>query len=308
MYSAIASIFLLMLAGYIARRTGIVKASDVGVVRAIVTGVTAPAFIFSAIYAKPINTQMMIAPIVHFAALLVVLALAYSFARLMKLDKPTTGGLMLASAFGNTAFLGYPVIIAAFPHNNLALPTGVMVDQIGMTAPLYSLGIAIAAGFGSKHSNKYAALGFLKSPLFISMVLVFILRTVHLPEFIVTSGKTGTMGVLNYLGGATVPLAMMSLGMSITRVPLKSFLLPFVVVCGLKFIMLPLLSLMGANLFGLSGIVRDVTILQGVVPTAIMASVLAGRYGSNGQFVSAMAFTTTLMSVVLIPAFLTLIH
>lgn len=307
--SAIISIFLLMFAGFIARRVGVLKASDANVVRSIVVNLTGPALIFSSIYGAKITREMVIAPAVHIAALMITLGLAYLLSRLLRLDRPTTGGVMLAAAFGNTAFLGYPVIYAAFPGSETARAAVVMVDQLGETISMYSIGIAIAVAFGTRHSEvgiKPNPLGFTKTPLFIAMMLALAFRLpflnqIHIPDFIVIPGATTDKGVLNYLGDATIPLAMISLGLTITRVPIRSFLWPFVVACTLKFAVMPLLNYVGLVATGVGGVVGEVAMLEAAMPTAIMASVIAGRYGLNTTFVTGAVFLMTLMSAVVIP-------
>lgn len=311
---SIISVFLLMFAGFIARLAGVLRASDADVVRSIVTNITGPAFIFAAIYGKTINRDMIIAPGVHIITLVIVAAAAYAFARLLRLDRPTTGAFMLVCAFGNTGFLGYPVVAAAFPRDALAMPAVVMVDQLGETICMYSIGIAIAMAFGS-HSNGgfKAALGFLKAPLFLAMALVFAIRLpglnlIHIPAFIVSTNPTQANGVINYLADATIPLAMLSLGLTITRVPMKSIAVPFVLACTLKFAAMPLLNLVGLRLTGVGGTVGQVALLEAAMPAAIMTSVVAGRYGSNATFASAAVFLMTLMSIGIIPLVLGLVR
>jgi len=314
MIATVISIFLLMFAGFIARLAGALRASDADVVRSIVTNITGPAFIFAAIYGKAINRDMIVAPAVHIIALVIVAAAAYALARLLRLDRPTTGALMLVCAFGNTGFLGYPVVAAAFPRDVLAMPAVVMVDQLGETICMYSIGIAIAMAFGSHGNGGFkAALGFLKTPLFLAMALVFAIRLpvvnlIHIPAFIVSPDPTLAKGVINYLADATIPLAMLSLGLTITRVPMKSIAVPFAVACVLKFGAMPLLNLVGLHFTGVGGTVGQVAILEAAMPAAIMTSVVAGRYGSNATFASAAVFLMTLMSIGVIPAVLELVR
>lgn len=295
---SMASVFLLLFAGFAARRANVLKSSDADVIRAIVTSITGPAFVFDAVYSKIINRDMIIAPIIHLASLCIMLCIAYLVGRLLKLNRATTGGLMLASAFGNTGYLGYPVIFAAFPNNPMAKAAVVMVDQFGENMPMYSIGIAVALAFGGSKDGKTSPWDFLKTPLFISMVLALLLRTVPLPSVFLNAVKI--------LAGATVPLAMISLGLSIARVPLNAVLLPFIAACVLKFAGMPLLNLAGLQIAGIHGTVRDVAMLEASMPTAVMASVIAGRYGANDAFVSAAVFLMTLMSAVIIPVTLLL--
>ena len=72
-------------------------------------------------------------------------------------------------------------------------------------------------------------------------------------------------------------------------------------------IVLPLLVSAALSLVGVTGVVRQVTILESAVPTAVLTGIIAGRYGANEEFVASAIFVTTLMSVVLLPAVLILV-
>ena len=147
----VASIFLLLMVGYAAKRFGALKAGDSAVVNSLVINLTMPAYIFIYTHERPLTSAMVKAPVVLFVGEMLILGLAYLAARAMKLDRRTTGALMLVAAFGNTGFLGYPVTGAAFHNNDHAVLAAVMMDQFGMSLPLCTVGVAVAACFaGSK--------------------------------------------------------------------------------------------------------------------------------------------------------------
>lgn len=301
----VAALFLILLAGHAARKLGVLKGSDASVINSIVVNLTAPAFIFMSIHGKPLTTQMFTGPLVLFVSSMLVLALTYLTALALKLDRPTTGGLMLVAAFGNTGFLGYPVTMAAFQHHGetiagQAMATAVMVDQFAMALPLYTIGIAVAASFTSAKVGKWQIFEFLKTPLFPAAVLALVFRSVHLPEMLVTA--------MRLLGGATIPLAMLSLGVSMHSSSLKTAKAPFVAASVLKMAIFPLVAFIVFKLTGTIGVVRDVTVLEASMPTAVMSGVIASRYGANESFVSGATFVMTLLSMASIPIVLYLLH
>lgn len=297
--STVCAVFLLLLVGYGARKIGVLKSSDISVVNSIVVNLTGPAFIFSAMYGRPVTAQMVSAPFVVFATTMLVLGAAYPAAKALKLDRRTTGGFMLAATFGNTAFMGYPVTIAAFPGKDQALATAVMIDQFSMSLPLYSIGIVIAASCASTRISGWHFLEFLKFPLFIAAIIAIALHNIQIPYAV--------MRTLHLLGAATVPLAMISLGLSLSRSSLKHATLPSVVALILKMAILPTLTYFMFRLIGGRGVVLNVSVLESSMPTAIMAGVIAGRYGANESFVSAATFLMTLFSLVSIPIILTIL-
>lgn len=298
-FSTVLSVFLLLVVGYGAKKIGILKPKDAGAVNSIVINLTVPALIFVSIHRQPLDSSMAKTPLVGIVTQFVILGLAYAAARMFKLDRPTTGGLMLAATFGNTAFLGFPIVSAAFPDNKQAMPAAVMFDEFGMALMLNSVGIAVAATFAGRHFQWSSMLEFLKMPLFPATVVSLVLRTVYIPPVI--------LGTLGFLAAGTVPLAMISIGLSLSASSLKKYPGPLAVSFVLKMIVLPLLVSAVLSLVGVTGVVRQVTILESAVPTAVLTGIIAGRYGANEEFVASAIFVTTLMSVVLLPAVLILV-
>lgn len=297
--STVSAVFLLLLVGYGARKLGVLRSSDTTVVNSIVINLTGPAFAFSAIYGKPLTLQMIGAPMVVFVSSMMVMGLAYLIGTILRLDRKTTGAIMLVSAFGNTGFLGYPVTMAAFPGSGEAIATAVMCDQFAMALPLYSVGVVVAASFAAAKASRAQMFEFMKAPLLPATIIAILLRPVHLPQPFVTS--------MTILGQATVPLAMLSLGLSLSRSSLKTATVPFTVGLVLKMLALPAIVFLGLRLAGIDGVVRNVTVLESSMPAAIMTGVIAGRYGTNGAFVSAAIFLMTLISIVAIPVILMLL-
>lgn len=298
--STVASVFLLLLAGYGAKRTGALKVADARVVNSIVINLTMPAFIFLSIHRQSLSSAMIKTPVLAMVVEMVVLGLAYASARALKLNRQTTGGLMLAAAFGNTGFLGYPMVAAAFPHSASAMPTAVMYDEFGMSMVLNSVGVAIATSFAGKRFEPSSLLEFLKTPLFAATIVALALRNVYVPPVI--------MKTLHFLGAGTVPLAMISIGLSLSATSLRKYPTALGVSFLLKMVALPLLMWIALPLIGVTGTIRQVAILESAVPSAVVSGVIAGRYGANQEFVAAAIFATTLLSVAVMPAVLMLVR
>ena len=65
--STVASIFLLLIVGYGAKKLRILSVNDTGVINSIVINLALPAFIFSSVHDKPLTVGMIKAPIVGLA-------------------------------------------------------------------------------------------------------------------------------------------------------------------------------------------------------------------------------------------------
>ncbi len=292
--TTVVSIFLLLLAGYVARKIRVLRPSDSAVVNSIVINLTMPAFIFVYTHGKPISSAMVKAPALGVAAELVIIGLAYVVARAMRLDRRTTGAMMLVSAFGNTGFLGYPVISAAFHGHKGAVLTAVMFDEFAMAMILNSIGVAVAATFAGSKFDARNLLEFLRGPLFPATIVALILKDVYVPDLV--------MKTLGYLAAGTVPLAMISIGLSLSAGSVKQYPMPMLAASVLKMAVLPLLMALLLPFIGVTSEVYRVTVLESAMPAAVFSGVVAARYGANGAFAAGSIFVMTLASVILIPA------
>lgn len=298
--TTVLAIFLLLMAGYLAKKTGALKPGDSTVVNSLVINLTMPAFIFVNTHRKPLVTAMIKAPFLGFAMEMAVVGLTYLIARSLKLDRPTTGAMMLVSAFGNTGFLGYPVTTAAFNGDKHAILTAVLFDEFAMALTLNTIGIAIAACFAGTKFRRESLLEFLKTPLFPATVIALILKDVYIPPLIMTT--------LNYLAAGTVPLAMISIGLNLSTGSVRQFPTAIGAAMILKMALLPALMYFTLPLMGVTGIVKQVVVLESAMPSAVFTGVVASRYGANGAFAAGAVFLMTMASVLTIPGVLLLIH
>ncbi|MCE5198348.1 MAG: AEC family transporter [Armatimonadota bacterium] len=298
--TTILSIFLLLLVGYGAKKFRVLGVNDAGVVNSIVVYLTMPALIFLSVHSKPITMAVVKAPFLAFVVEIVVMGAAYAVARLLKLDRRTTGSLILVSAFGNTGFLGYPMVSAAFGHDNRAMLTAVMIDEFAMSLVLNSLGVAIAATFAGSRFEWKSMLELLRSPLFIATIIALLLRNTHMPDLV--------MFTMGFLAAATVPLAMISVGISLSTRSAKQYPAALFAAITLKMLLLPAITFFVLPFVGITGTVAKVIMLEMAVPAAVISGVIASEYDANGAFAAGAIALGTLVSVLWIPAVLMFVH
>lgn len=298
-FSTIAAIFALMMFGYGARKTNVLRSGDVRVINSLLIYIMYPAFLFVSTHSKPFIPAMAVAPIVGLVSEMLIIGLAYTIARMMKLDRPTTSALMLVSTFGNTGFLGIPLISATYESSKHAVLAAVMFDGFGMSIALYTVGVAIATTFAGTKFQWKNLLGFLRTPIFPAVVLALIFRTTAIPGPI--------MKTLDYAGAATIPLAMISIGMSLSTKSVGKYPLLVTVAAVLKMAILPALMLLLLPVFGVGGIVRKTVLIQSALPAAVFTGVISERFGGNYEFAAGTIFIMTLLSVITIPLIVALL-
>ena len=144
-------------------------------------------------------------------------------------------------------------------------------------------------------------ISFLKTPLFPATIIALLLKNVPIHPVII--------GTLEYLAAGTVPLVMISIGLTLTTGPVRQYPLPILVAAMLKMAALPLFVYLLLPAVGVhTGVVRNVAILESAMPSAIFTGVIAARYGANGAFAAGAIFLMTLASVLVIPGVLMLLR
>ena len=285
--------------GYGSKKLGVLSDKDSGTINSVVINLALPAFIFTSIHDKPLTLGMVKAPVVGIAACLVTLAVAYGVARLLKLDRPTTGALMIAATFGNTGYMGLPFVSAAFHGDKASIQTAVMMDAFGMRLPLCTAGIAVATCFAAGKFRWRDMLEFFRTPLFPAVVLGLVFRTTPIPDFL--------MKAIEYMGGATVPLSMISVGMNLSIGLAAKWPLGIAAAVLIKLALMPAIAYLGMPYMGIEHSVARIGVIEMGMPSAIFGGVIAGRYGANKELVAGAVFVSTLLSVVALPIVLMLV-
>ena len=192
------------------------------------------------------------------------------------------GALIMCAGFGNTSFVGIPLIQAMYGEEGLK--TVMLVDQPGFVA-LSTVGILVANFYsGSKDSLLKHLSKILKFPPFIAFVIALLLNifSIEIPK--------DFDEVLMKLGATTVPLALVSVGsqMQWKKIEKKEGFHLFI---GLlfKLVLLPLLILVIYKyIFHQSGDVIDICILEAAMAPMITAAIIASAHDLEPKFCNLM--------------------
>lgn len=213
--------------------------------------------------------------------LLVMLVLGTVLIRTMRLQIATFLPPLL---FGNIGNMGLPLCLFAFGERGLAL--GLTIFLAIYTLQM-SLGIMLVAGRGN-------LAGLIKQP---------VLWATAISLALVISGKSLPAWLDNttsLLGGFTIPLMLITLGVSLAELKLTewkhSLLFSVIRVLGGFG-----LGLLVAHLFGLEGVERGVLVLQSSMPVAVFNYLLALRYQRDPGEVAGMVLLSTVLSFILMP-------
>jgi predicted permease len=281
--SIVAPIYIAIGAGFVWARAG--QPWHTEFVTHLIMTIGAPCLVFSSLVSLTVESsallQMTVASVAAFAVTGLVGAV------LLRIFKLPRTSFLAPVMFPNAGNMGLPVCLFAFGDEGLAL--GICFYTVA-TFLQFSVGVSIWRGSVSTSE-------LMREPLFWSVLLavVVMLTDVPVPAF--------AMRTTELLGGFTIPLMQLSLGVSLGSLKLGA--LPRTT--GVAVLRLGLGLAVGttlAELFGLEGVARGVLILDCSMPVAVLNYLLARRYERDPEDVASVVVISTLISLATLPLIL----
>lgn len=195
------------------------------------------------------------------------------------------------TTFGNTGFIGLPVIGALFGSDGVLYAT---IFNLPFNFLVFSIGIVLVSEEASFRSVSPRSL---LNNCLIASVLAIILYLVDLPI------PSLALDCMEQIGIATVPLAMIITGASLAEEPIRTaFQQPALYLVALaKTLLVPAITFLILSFANQSiDLVRVGTILM-AMPVAANATMLCIQYGGPDRTASRGVFLSTLLSVLTIP-------
>jgi predicted permease len=205
--------------------------------------------------------------------------------KLFRLEWPLLTIILLTTLFGNNGNYGLPLISFAFGEEALTYASIYFVTNSLM---LYTLGVVIASLGHLKFKD--ALIGLLKVPAVYSILLALI--------FIYTGWKLPSpiQKTINLAADGAIPAMLILLGLELQKVEwthkFKALSVPIFV----RLILGPVVGLVVAMVYGLGTTLRNVGIIQGGMPSAVMTTILANEYKLDTSLVTAIVFISTILS------------
>lgn len=197
---SLAIIVGLILVCLLLRRKGIITENERPVFGRLVTDFALPALIFSGLASQRIEAD----------ELLAVGIMAFA---------------LLVASFGSSSTLGYALISQAFPKDPATLAEAVVISELGVGILIFSVGVAVAIYFGQggRGSPTSGIRTFIKSPIFISLVLG-LSYTLLEPSPSNPALKTALdllFRMLDAIGSALVIFVAMAIALMLRPIPLR---------------------------------------------------------------------------------------
>ncbi|GAB4533169.1 MAG: AEC family transporter [Anaerolineae bacterium] len=227
---------------------------------------------------------------------LLMALVGWAEARLFGFDRKLAGAFMLSVVLVNAGNYGLPL-------NNFAYGQAGMQRAIVffVVTALVSNTLGVYLASRGTASVRRSLLNVVTVPLPYATLLGFLfnVKGIMLP---VPVDRAVTL-----LGGAAVPGMLLILGLQLSRTSIKGRIGAVILATVTRLGVAPLVALLLASLLGLSGLARQVSIVEASMPTAVMAGVLATEFGSDAEFTTTVVLVSTLASVVTLSILLMLL-
>jgi predicted permease len=294
-YNVIAPIFIVAGLAVLVDRTLRIDARNLS---RLVIYLFAPFFVFQGIAQAQLSGDEagQLVAAASLGALLMAL-IAWSVAHLSGFDRQLESAFMLTCVLINAGNYGLAFNRFAFgePGEERALIYFVVTSVVSNTFGVY------LASRGN-HSTRRALLNVLKVPLPYAVLLGL---AAHVARFELPVPLDRAAGLFSQ---ATVPAMLVVLGLQLSRASVRGRLRPILMATGMRLVIAPLITLGLVLLLGMSGLTRQVAVMQSAMPTAVTTSVLATEFGADAEFVSATILVSTLASVITLSVLLSVIR
>jgi predicted permease len=284
------------------KKTGIVDRNSSTIFGNLVLKVTLPALIFTSLAVHKFSPDLLLSAGIVSIVEISCIFLAWILAKIIKLDRGETGALMLVSAFGMSAMLGYPIIEQVFPNNSQAIADAVITSELGVGLVLFILGPIIAIHYGgTKVDNEKRIIlssikKFLLSPIFVAIILGIIVSYIPIPsenQVVITLRH-----LLKHVSNANMFLVALTVGLIIEFDKKNNQYIFFAAVIIIKLILQPILSQFLGFAFDISTLQKEIILIETAMPSAILVAIFANQYQCKPQLVSKAIIITLIISLV----------
>ena len=297
--SKVASIFIVMLVGFVIYKAGVLGDEAVRPLTSLMMNVTCPCLIISSLYSKEVSPSLLGETVSVMVCVLLFYiissVLTYLFVRITKLgNKEDIGVYIVAVAATNSGFMGFPIVKALYGNDMLYFM--VMGNIMLNVYMMWMEPSILTIGSGAKVSAKNLLDG-LKTPIVISMLIGFAMMIFHIrPEGVID--ETMTM-----IGDITIPVSMILVGIRLGSVKYREVVSKNNIIISIfAMIIVPALILILVHPLGfIPDSVKIIVVMTAALPTAVVSVIIAEQYEKNSLLLSELASLTTLISVATIP-------
>ncbi|HSN58181.1 MAG TPA: AEC family transporter [Clostridiaceae bacterium] len=282
---------LIMLIGIIARKKGMLNAEVNSKLSDFLLNITLPCLIvtsfnfeFSAEMMNNIKLIFLYSVIIH----LVLIFLSKVFA--LRFSESSSKVIRFVTVFSNSGFMGFPVLFGLY--GNIGVFYGAIFN-IPWNIFMLSFGSMLFTGKKDLKSLRSVIThpGIIATAIGMMMFIFSLSMPLPLEKALVS------------VGAMTTPLSMIIVGSMLAEIKFKEVFSGFAVyyVSAIRLIAAPLLTLAIMRLLNADQLLTEVAVTIEAMPAAVIATVLASKFGGDTKLASRCVFISTIISMITIP-------
>lgn len=311
----ILGVFAYVAVGLMANKKGILPDESVRYLNALIMKITAPCLILSSITSRTLDSELrvntIIALVVPFVLYVAMAVLSLFVCRKMKLSY--AGELSMAMMSPNCGFMGFPVTMAMFGDLIFyyivieTIPFNIYTYVFQKYQLLYGDAEARSNDKSQSDNNKPSLAERIK-PILNIITIAAIVAVAML--FTGLKFPAEVFDILDTIGGITVPLAMILVGVQLGGSNLRELISnrSLVITAVMKLLIIPAICMLLISLLPIGNEVKLSLVLSMVFPTAVACAIIAQSEDRNARIVSEAIALTTLLSMVTLPVWIIILQ
>ncbi len=291
-------VFIIIFLGYFSKRIGLLKVNDVEILNKIVINIAMPALVFYSLYNTNLSLipKLGLLPFVNIFVAFICAGIVYLILTIKKVGYKKKWGIVLVSSMANTGFFGFPLILGVF--GNTGLVRAIFYD-IGTTFIFIIFNIIFILSFNGEFKDLIKKI--LTFPLLWAVILGLGFNFLNIPV------HTTILTTLDYLKNLTIPLIMISLGLSIEFKGIKNRFKVSIFTSFIKLIIAPLIAILVLMIFNINGFEGHIAIIEAAMPPAMLSLALAVTYDLDFHLTSDCIFIDMLISLISLPILMSIL-
>ncbi len=298
-YQSLFTIFILLAGGYISKLIKVLKQKQSRSLFDFVVVFALPCLIFDKIYHLNFNFSLILLIFAGFISTSLAGIISVIVGRVFKFSKPTILSMFVLSAFGNTLFVGMPVVSNVFGEEFVG--EVIMYDSLAGAIPISILvPLILAMNNGEKVTIVKNIKTIIYFPPFIGLVLGLALKDFKIPEFV--------FAPIRMFGDSATPVALFAIGLSLGFNAIKSSYKSTVIVLFMKMILAPSIFILILQCFGAAFDKSTlIAVLESSMPTATIVCVMVMKAKLDSNLAASSVAFGLVLSVITLPILLNIL-
>jgi malate permease and related proteins len=282
---------LIMGIGIVARKKGMLNEEVNSKLSDFLLNITLPCLILTS-FSFEYSAEMMnnVKMIFFYSVLIHIVLIFISKVFAVKFSEGSKKVIRFVTVFSNSGFMGFPVLLGLY--GNIGVFYGA-VFNIPWNIFMLSFGSMLFTGKKDLKSLKSVIThpGIIATMIGMLMFVFSLSMPLPLEKALVS------------VGAMTTPLSMIIVGSMLAEIKLKEVFSGFAVyyVSAVRLIAAPLLTLAIMKLLHADQLLTEIAVTVEAMPAAVIATVLASKFGGDTKLASRCVFISTIISMVTIP-------